>query len=290
MSVKDDKGCGTSMDITKIKQLLRFQTREDLRRGWRCPDEMELAGYVSGPGDSQNKKSIETHLADCDFCISQVAFLTRSAEWNDAVDVPASMLSRARNLVVGKPNRLNRWNWQSNWRWTATAAALASLALLVVVIALQWQKSLTGPDDGFVALDNPPVPVPSTRITTPSPERREAEAPSRKVKPAQSPIVRSEGPDELTPKLIMPSNGAILQSRNLEFKWAPVSDVIFYEVRIMSADGDLVFEQRTENTSLKPGAGAQLSPATKYFVSVRAQLRQGKASKSSVVSFQVAGP
>src|SRR5687767_13211552 len=192
------------MDMN-IKQLLKLQRRESLRRGWRCPDEAELAAYVAGPVSSSNREFIEAHIADCDFCLGQVAFLTQSAEWNNADEVPANLISKARDLVARKPDQISRWNW----RWAATATAFACLALLAVVIALQLrQGSVTRPDDSFVARETSPAPLPSATITTPSPERPQAAAPLPKTKPAQSPtgplgpldpIVRSDGPDPLTP-------------------------------------------------------------------------------------------
>ena len=56
----------------------------------------------------------------------------------------------------------------------------------------------------------------------------------------------------------------------------------------MTASGDLVFEGQTEETKLKPAATLLLQPGIKYFVVTQAHLRQGKASKSSVVSFRLA--
>jgi hypothetical protein len=99
--------------------------------------------------------------------------------------------------------------------------------------------------------------------------------------------VRNNTAAALLPKLITPRDGAVLRRSDLEFRWEPVPDAIFYDVQVLSADGDLVFEQQTENISLKPDPTALLVPGTKYFVFARAHLRQGKAAKSSVVSFRL---
>jgi hypothetical protein len=109
-----------------------------------------------------------------------------------------------------------------------------------------------------------------------------------KPKTTPAPAGRSKTVEDLLPELISPRNGAVVRREDLEFRWRPVSDAIFYEVRVMSAEGDLVFEGQSETTRLKVGSTAPLVPGTKYFVVARAHLRQGKAAKSSLVSFRLA--
>src|SRR5260370_19339810 len=109
------------MEETEIKRLLQVQRGQVGRRGWRCPDEILLAAYVAQGLSSSARKAIEAHVADCDFCLSEVAFLTQSGDWANSVDVPAKLLSEARNLVARKPGKgINR-----GWRWAATTAAVA---------------------------------------------------------------------------------------------------------------------------------------------------------------------
>lgn len=277
------------MEDTEIKKLLQVQRGQAGRRGWRCPDENQLAAYVAQRLSNSARNSIEAHVADCDFCLSQVAFLTQSADWANSVEVPAHLLSGARNLVARKPSRGINWGW----RWAATTAAVACFALLFVLVALQLrqQRSVSTTSGPLVAQQTSPELVASPQITVASPPSRPQ--PSQavqtpKAKSTQTPVVRSKTAEDLLPKLISPRDGAVLRREDLEFRWEPVSDAIFYEVRVMSVEGDLVFEGQTENTVLKPGSTAPLVPGTKYFVVVRAHLHQGKAAKSNVVSFRLA--
>ena len=179
------------------------------------------------------------------------------------------------------------------WRWAATAAALACFALLFVVIALRLrtQESVPRPSNTLVAQQTSPEPVisPPTAVASP-PLRLPGTLPGQapQAKPSRAPTVRSEVAEGMLPKLITPRDGAMLRRENLEFRWQPLSDAIFYEVRVMSVEGNLVFEGQTEATSLKLNSTTALVEGTKYFVRVRAHLRQGKAAESGVVSFRIA--
>lgn len=277
------------MEDTEIKKLLQVQRGQGGRRGWCCPDEIQLAAYVAQRLSGPARNSIEAHVADCDFCLSQVAFLTQSADWANSVDVPANLLSGARNLVARKPSRGINWGW----RWAATTAAVACFALILVVIVLQLrrQQSVSTTSGPLVVQQTLPERVPSPQITVVAPPS--SPEPSQPVQPpkakaTQTSVVRSKTAEDLLPKLISPRDGAVVRREDLEFRWEPVSEAIFYEVRVMSAEGDLVFEAQTENTRLKPGSTASLAPGKKYFVVARAHLRHGKAAKSSFVSFRLA--
>lgn len=277
------------MEDTEIKKLLQVQSGQAGRRGWRCPDENQLAAYVAQRLSSSARNSIEAHVADCDFCLSQVAFLTQSADWANSEEVPAHLLSGARKLVTRKPSKVINLGW----RWAATTAAVACFAVLFVLVVLQLRKqqSVSTTSGPLVAQQTSPELVASPQITVAPPALRlEPSQPVQtpKAKSTQTPVVRSKTAEGLLPKLISPRDGAVVRREDLEFRWKPVSEAIFYEVRVMSAEGDLVFEGQTEDTRLKLGSTAPLVPGTKYFVVARAHLRQGKAAKSSVVSFRLA--
>lgn len=276
------------MEDTEIKKLLQVQRGQAGRRGWRCPDEIQLAAYVAQRLSSSARNSIEAHVADCDFCLSQVGFLTQSADWANSEEVPAHLLSAARKLVTREPSKVINWGW----RWAATTAAVACFALLFVVIArqLRRQESVSRPSDTFVAQQTSPEPVTSPQITVAPPALRlepTQAVQTPKAKSTQTPVVRSTSAENLLPKLIFPRNGALVRREDLEFRWEPVSDAILYEVRVMSAEGDLVFEGKTEASWLQLDSSVLLSPGAKYFLSVRALLREGKTAKSSILSFRI---
>lgn len=93
------------------------------------------------------------------------------------------------------------------------------------------------------------------------------------------------------PRILAPEDGALIAPRSLgdlDFRWAEVPGAIFYEIRLTTADGRLLWQDRTESPRLRLPATARLSPGGRYFVWVRAHLAEGKTLSSEIVGFQVA--
>ena len=276
------------MDEKSLKELLRRQSSRPVRRGWRCPDEMQLAAYAERKLQGSSRDFVEKHVADCEFCLSQISFLVHAAEQTDSAEVPTSVLRRARNLVPEKSGRMTNWGW----RWAAASAAAAGLVLLLAFIALRFQteQAVNAPDGPLVAQQHPPdiVPVPQTTTALP---RSAIPHSAEKLRPAEpvTPEIRRETQD-LLPTIVFPRNGTTLRRSELDFRWQPLADTVFYDIRVVTAEGDLVLETKTEDTHLRIADNIPLQPGAKYFVSVRAHLRQGKTVKSGLVSFQISEP
>ena len=94
----------------------------------------------------------------------------------------------------------------------------------------------------------------------------------------------------LSPELVYPREGVILASRDLEFRWRQMPGVLFYEVRLVTAEGDVVWEKRSETTHARLPDSIHLASGGQYFVSVRAYLSRGKTAKSATVGFKVRSP
>ena len=75
----------------------------------------------------------------------------------------------------------------------------------------------------------------------------------------------------------------------LEVRWRGVPGSLFYEVHLVTADGSVVWEGRTEATEATLPAGVHLVPGQKYYVWVRAYLSEGKTLKSPAAGFSVDG-
>lgn len=270
----------------EIKKLLQAKRGQDEHRGWSCPDDVQLASYVAQGLSSSERDAVEAHVADCDFCLNQVAFLTQSAAWHNSEEVPSDLLAEARKLVTSKPTKVSSWPW----RWAAASAAFACLIVLVAIV-LQRSTRESRPGENLVAQQTQSEPVASRGVV---PERTPLRAePTQsnqapKSKPSEPREVRGTTTEELLPKLVSPRNGGVVRRDNLELRWTPVTEAIFYDVLITSAAGDVVFEKQTEDTTLKLGSSPPLISGAKYFVTVRAHLRLGKTVKSSVVSFRLA--
>jgi hypothetical protein len=273
------------MDEKDLKDLLRIRRSQSFRRGWRCPDEIQIAAYVDQQIESTARESISTHLAKCDFCLSQISFLLQAGDWENPDVVPADVLRRARNLVPRTSGRATNWGW----RWVAASATAACLVLLLGFITLRFfrQPTVNAPGELLVAQQHQPQIVP---LAQNSPAIRVAPQPSvpkpRPVEPA-APAIRSVG-QSLSPTILFPRDGLTVRRSELDFRWQPVADTVFYDVTVVTAAGDPIRETKTEDTHLRLADDIQLVPGGKYFVSIRAHIREGKTVKSKIVSFRIA--
>ena len=273
------------MDERDLEKLLRNRRRVAFRRNGRCPDEIQLAAYVDHQLEGAARESISAHLANCDFCLSQVSFLLQAMDWAKPDHVSADVFRRARNLVPPKSVRTSIWNW----RWVTASAAAACLVFLLAFIALRFltQPTVNAPSEPLVAQQHQPDIVPLVQNSPATP--RVAPQPSgtkpRSVEPA-APAIRGGGQD-LLPTVVFPRDGTRLPRSELDFRWQPVADTVFYDVRVVTADGDLIQETKTEDTHLQIAADIQLVPGGKYFVSIRAHVRGGKTVKYNLVSFRI---
>jgi hypothetical protein len=109
----------------------------------------------------------------------------------------------------------------------------------------------------------------------------------RPPQPAEKENVRTSYVQTSAPELVVPREGAAIKRDGLEFRWTAVNRALFYEVRVLAADGDLVWQTRADRPQARPPEGVVLRAGQNYFVSVSAWLPEGKTVKSSVVGFRV---
>ncbi len=266
------------MDERDLIELLHGRKNRRFRRGWRCPDETLLTAYVDRRLDMKARESFEAHLADCDSCLSQVSFLAHSITWAEPVEVPPLF---------------------SGWHWAGVAAAACVLIALATVLTLRLRRSETPRSTvgSQVAQHEPGQFSAPVLPVTPAPRNPDVVASANSApsaaRPAlprtepSAPAVRNAESDNRVPKLTLPREGSVLKRQNLEFRWQTVADAIFYEVSIVTAAGDPVIVRQTDRTRLDLSPEVQLISGAKYFVSVRAHLREGQTARSSVVSFRV---
>lgn len=279
------------MDENNLKRLLQGQQQGSSKRSWRCPDDARLAAFADQQLPDHLKESIEKHLASCNSCLAEVSFLVKSSELPDAQPVAPQMLSRARNLVSQK-----RTVW-ADWRWPVATAAAACLVLAVLLgLAFQLTQSRKSADESLVAKNQPPqseassfpspaaVETPPTLTNIPGPERVESPRPIHSPVPG---VRRPLSPGGLSPDVLFPSERATVASGDLVVRWTPVNEAAFYEVTLMTDAGDVVFADRSTDVQLKLPAHVKLTPGSKYFVQVTANMPQGNTIKSSVVGFRI---
>jgi len=210
------------------------------RRTWRCPDEMELAGFVERRLPADSRTPLEKHIAGCDFCLDQMGVLMR-LESGEAPNAPPELIAKARRLAAS----YERSAW-ALWRWGAAAAAVSALAL-VLTISMRPPAGITPGVEAF-----------RTAPATMNP-----------------------------PELLAPREGAVVARNELEFRWRPLETSLYYDVRVLTAEGDVVWEGRVNGNEARLPASIRPAAGRRYFVSVEGWLPEGKGMKSRVVAFQL---
>ena len=231
-------------------------------RGWTCPDDLTIAAYVDNTLSQTRKARVEIHLSKCERCrvvVTDVVKLQRELD----LTPPPSELARI-------PVQLGRAvSARSPWIWAPVAAA-ALIVLITVTIGL-----LREPQKLQVMAPLPPS-APMIAKAEPRPSHN---APV-------SEILRKPQLPEIQPVLLFPRQDSIVVGEHLEFNWKLVSHSSYYEISVVTSDGDLLWEGQTEKLVLHLPSEVVLKRGS-YFVWVTAYLPDGRVAKSSPVRFLV---
>ena len=238
------------------------------KRGQSCPDEQGLAAFADGRLEDSERARVELHLVSCDHCRDQVAFLVRSEGEVGRMAAPTELLAQARNLVADKPAPA----FGQGWRWGAAAAVAAALVLAVTL-----------------RLERPEPPAPPGAPAPPT-VKPSAPAPAPPNDAPADRVVRKTAGKGALPEILFPKEGAVVSPGAADVRWKGIQGAIFYEVQVVTTDGDIVWEGRTEATRAAVPLGKGVKPGGTYFLWVRAHLPDGKTARSAVVSFQTPAP
>jgi hypothetical protein len=231
-------------------------------RSWRlkCPGDDVLAGYLDGALDNAARTRIELHLADCTPCrslIGDVAMMQRS----DDMPLPLGLKQRAVASTAPRPKRT---------RWILIPAAAAGFAcLLIATVLLREPKNEVGPistSPGAAVVAKSDIPLP--------------------VGQATPNVVRKGLPLEALPILIAPREGSVIELDKPVFRWKPVSRARYYEIHVVTSEGEPVWQGQSNRIGGNLARGATLKNGT-YFVWVSAYLVDGRVQRSAPVSFVV---
>ncbi len=298
-----------AMDEKTLKRLLRAEGTEAERSGRRCPDEALLSAYADHRIPDNKRAKVEAHLADCEACLGQVAFLARQAAEPAAAIIPGAV-ARARDLVDPAPGF-----WRPLVLRRGTAVAGIACLVLVVVVVLRQGGTLQAPTtapvpDDVSAAPAPPQSTAPQQDTQPEAGSRKPEAgpatPGSTPPPLdfarggperapQSSAGRAEGPPTVrnsaisasTLSVVAPAENATLSRQDLEFRWQAVPGSLYYEVSVMTDDGTVVWQGRADGTSARLPDGQRLEAGAWYFVRIRAHLAGGETIRSAAVSFHI---
>jgi len=227
-----------------------------------CPDEHQLAAYVDQQLIGEERERVESHLTRCDSCLRQVGFLIKKSGLPEN-SAPSSLLRQAKILGTAAPE-----NPVFAWKWLSVAAACAVIAVALLV----WHNARTNTEESSTALSTVSQ---ASAPGLPPPEQPEADVEVRSISPVAS-----------QPLVVLPQPGAIIHASDFTIRWEPVPNAAAYEVRVVTADGDLVWRERVHENSVTPPKQT-LRVGMKYFVWVRVWLTNGKTQQSAAVGFVV---
>src|SRR5215469_4214840 len=225
-----------------------------------CPDEHQLAAYVDQQLIGAERGRVESHLVKCDSCLQRVGFLIKHSQVS-TVSVPASLVRRAKGLRIAAGAKA-----LFDWRWASVAAGIAVIAIGMLV----WREVRPNTEAHSPILataQGPQAPVIRDNATS-----------------AAETAVRSASPGDSRPVLLSPQPGAIVHGSDFTIRWESVPSSAAYEVRIVTADGDLVWRKRVQRNSVNLPKKT-LRPGSKYFVWVRAWQVDGKSHQSQAIPF-----
>jgi hypothetical protein len=257
-----------STKVNMAEEELKPRYREDggnrgfASRAWNCPKDEAIAAYVDGNVDANERSRVESHLADCAHCRGLVADVLRMKE-SDSPAIPLQLKQKAVALAAPRSRRM-QWIL---WPVVAAGAACA----LIVALWLRYPQQVNWPS-------TPPVATAPTVIakSEPAPALRQ---PSGEVE-------RNVAASSHLPVLIFPQKNAVLTPQQLQFKWKAIPQSRYYEIRVVTADGDLVWSAQSENLNLKPPRDLELKDGA-YFVWISAYVESGPVQKSAPVRFVV---
>jgi hypothetical protein len=290
------------MDEKTLRRLLRAEGADAEQPGRGCPDEALLSAYVEHGISGEKLVKVEAHLADCEACLGQVAFLASQPAEPTSASAPGAV-ARARDLVALPPSP-----WQPLvLRWVPALAGVACVVLVVIAVLRPggpMQAPATTPVPDLAA--GAPPSAPAQQETQPEAVSRKPEAGSRKPEAGPSsplgvprgdperakrvegpPTVRNSAPAVRTLSVVFPAEAATLTRKDLEFRWHAVPGSLYYEIDLVTDDGTSVWHSRVEGTGARPPDGVKLDAGAKYFVWVKAFLSGGETIKSAAVSFGI---
>lgn len=170
-----------------------------------------------------------------------------SREHEAGASTPASRAA-AGPAAIPTGQRRNRWLGVQKW---AVAATLV-LAVPVLFQLAHPPDRRTGAPEG--------TPSATTRMVTPA----------------------ARGLQVLSPR-----PGALVDPAQLAFSWTEVPGSPYYDLRVVTDEGDIVAEQRVDATTWQPPAALRLEPGKDYFVLVEAYPSGDKPVSSHHVPFRV---
>jgi len=239
------------MDEHTQSGLLKLQFAELTDRTPFCPEDQEIAEYFDGAATVVERIKLENHLTDCRFCLARIGMLQRLQADPVGKRVPEEGLAAAKLMGHGQVRRRK------------LAPAWAAAAVVVIAVGVYSQLATFVPVGREV--------LPRMHESEPSGAPRET---------------RTIDPTALGPRFLSPEEGMAVSSGDGVFRWTAVPNCLYYQLRIVSDEGDLLWQVRVDGTEWKLPSGLALSPGAEYYVRVDAFMSEAKYLQSDYLLFR----
>ena len=251
------------MDEQELIRAIGSRSPKIARRRWNCPSDRQVTAYLEQRLEARERSRFEAHLSDCDSCLDIVGGLVRQRRTPELPEVPAHLVDKAANALATKTGR------RISWRWVLVPAfAVLIVAAMVLLRPLQPERpsaSISSP----IEKSQPPVAL----LHAPSPP------------PEEQYVRKLTTPVEMVEVLEPESESVVLRER-VRFRWKAVANVAYYELRVVNAEGDLLWQGQESKPTAQLPPGLPVRPGA-YFVWVRAFLHDGRTIKSDPVPFTI---
>ena len=252
------------MDDNELIRTIGSQSPKIVRRRWNCPPDTRVAAYLEQRLEPKERSRFEAHLSDCDFCLDIIGGLVREYRTLDLSEAPAHLVDKAANALAAKTGR------RISWRWVLVPAFAALVVAAVVLLrSLQPERPSASISAPAIEKSRPPVAL----LQTPS-------------QPAEEQYVRKlTTPVEMV-EVLEPESESVVLREKLRFRWKAVANVAYYELRVVNAEGDLLWQGQESKPTAQLPPDLPVRPGA-YFVWVRAFLHDGRTIKSDPVPFTI---
>ena len=240
------------MNQQKLTELLLLQNKEIASATPFCPEGHEIATLFESSPNKPDYDRFENHMADCSYCQARATVVARLYRNTDDEQLPEALLAVASQF--GNQDRRNRWRRTPAW----AVAAIVIISFFAVIN--QNPSSTSGPIEQMLH----------------SGETGE-----------QISLLRNIGRVESGPTVLSPDDGERIGTEELTIRWTQVPGSLYYDVRLVSAEGFMIWQERVRETSSSPPPDLELVSGNRYFVRVDAYLAEGKSVGSPHVQFTI---
>lgn len=229
--------------------------------GWKCAKAELIAAYLDGVLDDTARLRLEAHQSNCEHCRSMVGDVIKIQRESLGPAPPAALVQKAIELV---PDHEQRFRWM----FAPMAAAAVIACTIIAVLLFRTPERLSVP---MGSAPTAPIIAKAEPLPKVSTNERVRKSPSPK----------------LSPSVIFPLADSVLSSRGVDFRWKTVSNARYYQVQVVTYEGEPAWEGRSTSADLRLPTDLVLKDG-KYFVWISAMMDNGRVEKSDPVGFRIA--